>query len=140
MAEQIKINDGSKTYEIVNESGKVVCELTINPTDMGMIPKLNDIIETLKAFDIDKDASDEQVRESIVELDGKLIKKVSDLFRHDVSETLFKTCSPMSILDSGNVYIVEVIEAITPVIEKVTKARAAKLEKRMSKYTAAYNK
>lgn len=136
MAEQIKINDGSKVYEIVNERGEHVCDLKLNPSDTGIIARLDSVINALNGFK----PSSEENNETIIEMDGILVDKVSELFNCDASETLFKNCKPLSMLDNGNLYIVEVLEAITPVIEKVTKARAAKVQKRMDKYTAQYNK
>lgn len=135
-AEQIKINDGSKTYEIVNDAGNHICEITLNPSDTDLIRRVNNVVEAMNSF---KPVS-EDAEQAVVEMDAMLIDKMSELLRVDAKETIFSKCSPLTMLDNGEFYIVEVLKAITPAIEKVTKARVAKVQKRMSKYTAEYNK
>lgn len=136
MAKKIKINDGSETYEIVDKSDNLICEMRINPSDTGLIKKADEIINAINAFEL----KDDDELSSIVELDALLVEKMGDLLGKDVAEKLFEKTAPCSPLDNGNLYIAEVLEGIIPVIESVTNKRAQQMQKRIEKYTAAYNK
>ena len=134
MAEQIRIDDGLKTFEIVNKDGDHICDITLNPSDTGIIARVNAVVEALNAYKPDSDDPEK----AITDMDELLIQKMNDLFQTDTRGTLFAVCAPLSMLDNGSTYIEEILNNITPALEKITKTRAAKMEKRMAKYTAAY--
>ena len=136
MAEQIRIDDGLKTFEIVNKDGDHILDISLNPSDTGIIARVNAVVETLNAYKPDGDDAEK----AITEMDELLIQKMDDLLMADTRGTLFSKCAPLSMLDNGNTYIEEILNNLTPALEKITKTRAAKMEKRMAKYTAAYNK
>ena len=136
MAEQIRIDDGLKTFEIVNKDGDHILDISLNPSDTGIIARVNAVVEALNAYKPDGDDAEK----AITEMDELLIQKMDDLLMADTRGTLFSKCAPLSMLDNGNTYIEEILNNLTPALEKITKTRAAKMEKRMAKYTAAYNK
>lgn len=134
--EKIRIDDGFKTFEIVDKNDNHICDITLNPSDTGIIARVNDVVDALNAYT----PSDDNEEKAIIEMDELLIEKMDALFMADTRTTLFARCKPLSMLDNGNTYIEEILNNVTPALERITKTRAAKLEKRMSKYTAAYNK
>ena len=134
--EKIVIDDGLKTFEIVDKNDNHICDITLNPSDTGIIARVNDVVNALNSYS----PSDDNAEKAITEMDDMLIEKMDALLMTDTRSTLFSRCKPLSMLDNGNTYIEEILTNITPALEKITKTRAAKLEKRMSKYTAAYHK
>ena len=52
MGNVIKINDGFKTYDIVNQDNKLLGQFSFNPSDTNIIKRYNDAIEQFeKVFD-----------------------------------------------------------------------------------------
>lgn len=142
--ERIRIDDGRKSYEIVNKDGDLICVLSFNPADTGLIKKLNNVINTINNLQDELNAEGDTVEEvaesAIIKMNDILEEKFADLFGGDAARDLFKNTAPTSPMTSGNMYITEILEAIAPVIEKVMNQRLDKVSKKMETYTAGYKK
>lgn len=132
--ERIKINDGYKSYEIVNQDDKVLGIFRFNPADSNIVEKYNDIVESLKAVTA-PDGSDE---ESISKASCLIREKMNDLFGEDTSKTFFSITGPLSPLSNGQLFAENILEAIGAIIEKEMEVRVKKVRERMNKYTDKY--
>lgn len=135
--ERIKINDGSKSYEIVNQNNKKLGVFTFNPSDTNIIEKYNSVVESLETT-TDKMKTGE--KEDMIAAADVLREKMDGLFGEDTSKTFFSITGPLTPLENGQLFVENVLEAIGAIVEKEMKIRVKKLRVRMDKYTEKYNK
>jgi len=133
--ERIKIDDGSKTYEIVNLDEKVLGTFIFNPSDSNIIKRYEDVVEELQKI---AESNEVMTRERFMELQDVITQKMDLLVGGDTSSTFFSICGVFTPMANGNLYIQTVLEAIGSVIEKETKKRMKKADAQMSKYLEAY--
>lgn len=135
--ERIQINDGSKSYEIVNQNDKVLGVFAFNPSDMNIIDKYNDVVESLKTATEKMSTGKE---EELTEASSLIREKMDILFGDDTSRTFFSITGPLTPLSNGQLFVENVLEAIGAIVEKEMNVRVKKVRERMDKYTAKYNK
>lgn len=135
--ERMRINDGSKSYEIVNQNDVVLGVFTFNPSDMNIIEKYNDVIDSLKTATEKMNAGTE---EELIAASNLLREKMDLLFGEDTSRTFFSVTGPLTPLSNGQLFVENVLEAIGEIVEKEMNVRIKKVRGRMDKYTAKYNK
>lgn len=137
--ERIKIDDGSKSYEIVNQDDKVIGTFTFNPSDTNIVQKYDAVVDSLdKYFDEIKGAN--FTKESFIAAQDAIIDKFSELVGEDASKTFFSICGPFTPMQNGNLYLQNVIEAVAGIIEKETQKRMKKVQSKMDKYLEGYKK
>lgn len=137
--ERIKIDDGSKSYEIVNQDDKVIGTFTFNPSDTNIVQKYDAVVDSLdKYFDEIKGAN--FTKESFIAAQDAIIDKFSKLVGEDASKTFFSICGPFTPMQNGNLYLQNVIEAVAGIIEKETQKRMKRVQSKMDKYLEGYKK
>lgn len=133
--ERIKIDDGSKTYEIVNLDDQVIGTFTFNPSDANIIKRYESVVDAIQEYA----AKDEPMTPELLNEAQELItQKVSELVGVDTSKTFFSICGALSPMANGNLYVLNVIEALGAVIEKETNQRMKKVNAKMNKYLEGY--
>ena len=142
MGNVIKINDGFKTYDIVNQDNKLIGQFSFNPSDTNIIKRYNDAIEQFeKVFDefkgMEEDAGTEEI---IVKLDEKTYELIDSIFNSDVASNFFRIMGPFSPLASGQFYVATVIEAIGQALEAEIGERVKKMRSKIDKHTSKYHK
>lgn len=134
--ERIRIDDGSKTYEIVNQDDKILGTFTFNPADVGLVEKYNAVIKELESVfsSLDGDGESEG---RLVKASDELKAKMDTLFGYDTSP-FWAICSPLSPLASGELYVENVLSGVAAVIEKETSVRLKKTKRKIDEYTKSY--
>lgn len=142
MGEQIKIDSGMKTYDLVNLDGKLLGQLTFNPSDTNIVKRHREVMEQLDRLkeDFSRTARESTVSEDLAEIDRIVCEKVDYLLNADVSKTLFSIMGPFSPLASGQFFIENVMDAIGKVIQADNVGKAKKVRQKINKYTAKYHK
>lgn len=133
--ERIKINDGKKEYEIVNQNDEVLGSFRFNPADTNIVEKYNGIVECLESFSPDPQ---KKATEAFTDAGNLLKEKMNDLFGEDTSKTFFSITGPFTPLSNGQFFVESILEGIGAVIEKEMKVRLKKVRERMNKYTDKY--
>lgn len=139
MAERIKINDGTKTYEIVNQDDVVLGTFTFNPSDANIVKRYNDVVDQLRRY-ADEVKDEVFTPEKLIEAQDKIVGMMNELTGADTSQTFFSICGALSPMANGNVYAENVLEGIGAVIEKETKKRIQRMDAQANKYLENYNK
>jgi hypothetical protein len=137
--EQIRIDDGSKSYMIVNQDGKELGVFTFNPVDVRIVEKYNAVIEQLNRVTSELRNSEEDTAMILGRISRELIERMNELFGYDTG-AFWSICDPLSPLQSGEFYIESVLNGIGAIIERESGARLKKVQKRMESYTAPYDK
>lgn len=142
MSNQIIIDDGFKTYELVNKDKKVLGVIAFNPSDVNIAQRYKKVVQDLENMDIDAKAKTENVTEDVIEaideMDKIAYEKMDYLLNAPVAETLFSVMGPYSPMPSGQYFIEYIMEVIGNIISQETGARVKKLNKRIQKHTSKY--
>lgn len=136
--ERIKIDDGSKTYEIENLDGEILGHFRINPSDTNIVAKYDAVTKALTDYLATVD--DNITEEKFIEVQNTIVDKLSELVGEDASKTFFSICGPLTPLASGNLYVENVLDAISGIIEQETGKRMEAVNKHMDKYLDGYQK
>ncbi len=133
----LQINLGLETVRLVDNLGNELGTLTYNPNDArGIIERADkakkDLDNIQKEMPEDPDVSD------LIKA-GKTVEQIIDyIFAAPISETVFKTVSPLSLTGDGKYFFENVMDAfIEEVKVRAEKSREAS-KKRIGKYTAKY--
>lgn len=150
MAKQIKTAvKAGEEYEFLDVKGKHLFTVWINPSDLGMIQRAQDLADFLNDLDLSiKDSEGNTKKEPTLEETAKILKentevlaeKLDGLFNADISAAIFSVMSPFTPLASGKMYIEEIVENLLDAITAETNARFKKVQSRQNKYTAKYHK
>lgn len=135
--QRIQIDDGSKSYEIVNQNDKVLGVFTFNPSDTNIVEKYNGIVDELKDALKEVDTGNE---EAIKAASSAIREKMDELFGDEMSKSFFTITGPLTPLKNGQLFVENVLEAIGGIIETEMKVRVKKVRDRMNTYTDKYNK
>ena len=142
MSEQIKVADGSKTYDLVNQEGKLLGQLTFNPSDTNILERHAEVMKQLNKLkeDFGKTVRKTTVNEDIAEIDRIVYEKIDYLLNADVSKTLFSIMGPFSTLANGQFFVENVMDAIGNVMQADTEKQSKKIRQKIDKHTAKYHK
>jgi hypothetical protein len=137
--ERIKIDDGSKTYEIVNLDDQVIGTFTFNPSDMSIIERYDAVVKSLEEyFNSIREAGFTQ--QALIDAQNAIKEKLKELIGGDAIDSFFAICAPFTPMQNGSLYLEVVVNALGEIIEKETKKRMKKVETRMDKYLKDYKK
>lgn len=141
MSNQIIIDDGFKTYELINKDKKVLGVIAFNPSDVNIVHRYKKVAEELEKIDVNVKAEGdtEETIEAIRQADEIAYEKINYLTNADVSKTLFSIMGPYSIMPSGQSFVEYIMEVIANIITQETGARVKKMNKRIQKHTSKYH-
>lgn len=129
---QFIIDDGLHNVVLKNKNGEVFSEFSFNPSDTGLLSRYDSFIEFLESLEIKEDGD---TASQILEFENSIKEKIDELFNRNVSESIFKTYSPCTIFQDGDMFIEVVINRMGDVIEKETDNRLKKKVAKIKKAT-----
>lgn len=136
--ERIQIDDGSKVYEIQNLEGITLGHIRINPSDTNIVERYEAASKELNEYLATLD--DNITEEKFVEVQKTIVDKISALVGEDTSRTFFSICGPLTPLASGKIYVENVLEAVSGIIEAETGKRMEAVNKHVDEYLEKYTK
>lgn len=134
-ANDIIIDDGSKVYNIKNKRGEVIGKFTFRPSDTNIVHRYEEVVEFFDSFKIPEDTE-----QAIKVAEKEMTDKMSYLIGGDAGEAFFSIMGPFSALVSGELFVENVLSAVSNVIERELSVRTKKVQRRMNKYVAKYHK
>lgn len=140
MAKQIKTAIESEEYEFLDASGKPLFTISFHASDIAIIHRYDDVVEYLNKMDTSTLSTAENTAEELKKIEEELAQQLNKMFNADIAGPIYSVMSPFTPLASGKLYIEEIIEKIGALIESETGARLKKVQSRMNKYTAKYQK
>lgn len=140
MAKQIKTAVEAEEYEFLDASGKPLFTISFHASDIAIIHRYDEVVTYLNNLDTSTLQNAESTSEELARIENELAEQLDKMFNANISEPIYSVMSPFTPLSSGKLYIEEIIEKIGGLIEEETGARLKKVQSRMSKYTAKYQK
>lgn len=133
------IDDGILIFTFTNNEDKVFSSFKLNPTDINVVSRVEEVIEYFKQFEdsIQKATSGKEM----AELNKQIEDKINYLLGYEASKDLFKEpITATTVFGNGQVFahivLDKIAEAIVPEIEK----RKKKMQAVANKYTEKYTK
>lgn len=141
MSNKIVINTGFKTYDLVNEKGKLLGQISFNPSDVNITQRYKKVVEDLEKIDVEINKGDEteDLIESIRKVDEIIYEKIDYLTNANIAETLFSIVGPFSPMPTGQYFVEYIMEVIGNIITQETGERVKKMSKRIQKHTKKYH-
>ncbi len=133
------IDDGLKHFTFTNLQGEVFGEFAFNPTDTSIIERYEKAVDAINAIEL-KGESEDEVKEYILSLSKTFKEQFDYLLNRDVSESLFRVYSPITIFADGDYYAEKILESVGKAIEQEFDVRLKKKAKKIAKYTNKYQK
>lgn len=140
MAKQIKTAVEAEEYEFLDASGKPLFTISFHASDIAIIHRYDEVVAYLNKLDTSTLQTAENTSEELARIENELAEQLDKMFNSNISEPIYSVMSPFTPLSSGKLYIEEIIEKIGGLIEAETGARLKKVQSRMNKYTAKYQK
>lgn len=141
MSEQIKISDGFKTYDIVNQDGKLLGQFSFNPSDVNIIYRYEEVVKSLQTIGQEMEEKEKELglKEALSAMDVIVYEKINYLLNADVAKEFFSIMGPFTPLESGEYFVETVLGAIGHVIEMETGKRTKKMDAKIKKHTSKYH-
>lgn len=141
MGNVIKINDGYKTYDIVNQDDKLLGQFSFNPSDTNIIKRHAEVVEALEKLELDISANEDEkgLYEALKKVEAVVYEKINYLLDADVAEKFFSIMGPFSPLASGQFFIETVLDAIGQAISAETGEHVKKINSKIKKHTSKYH-
>lgn len=145
---KIDLSLGFKTFEVKFKEFDEPVYIQFNPADEDLPKRLfeaqkmiEEKTKNLKEYSLDENGTpDTEVYiQSQNELNNIVYDAIDYAFGNQISEQIFRHCSPFAITD-GNLFVLQFIEKISPVIEKIVKEESKKSNEHTNKYYAKYMK
>lgn len=143
----MKLHTGKIAFPIEFDNGDKQ-NIYFNPNDPDLSIRMKDFEGRMKQktkeladIKLSADGTPEDVTliERFRDVRNLLCEELDIAFGGDISEKVFKYCSPFAIVD-GQYFILQFIEAVRPEIEKHIKKAKAEAESKMQKHVVKYMK
>ena len=105
------------------------------PSDTNIVKRYEEVVDFFNNFQVPEDTE-----QAIQAAEKELTDKMSYLIGGDAEEAFFSIMGPFSALASGELFVENVLGAISKVIEKEMSVRTKQVQRRMNKYVAKYRK
>ena len=133
------IDDGILLFTFTNNEDKVFSSFKLNPTDINVVARAEEVIEYFKQFEdsIQKATSGKEM----AELNKQIEDKINYLLGYEASKDLFKEpITATTVFGNGQVFAHIVLDKIVEVIAPEIEKRKKKMQAVANKYTEKYTK
>lgn len=110
-----------RTYNLADENGKVLGQITFDPKDVGIVKRFDNVTKRLD--NLIEDIKDKTKEEYSKEIDAFMYENMDYLLNSKISEVVFSILKPSVVLESGQFFFEQVLEVLGTIIEKENKRR-----------------
>lgn len=136
MSNDIIIDDGKKVYNIKNKIGEKLGQFSFRPSDTNIVKRYEEVVDFFNNYKTSSETASDDMAKA---LEKEVSEKISYLINSDAAEAFFSILGPFSVLESGEIFFENVINAIGAVIEKEMSVRTSRMNRRMNKYVQKYH-
>lgn len=138
MSNIIQIDDGSEVFDIVNKRGERLGRFVFTPSDFDLVKRYDETVKAFESMQEELKGKDGADLDFIKDLDERMGKQMDYLFNAPVAESFFSITSPFTILNSGQFFVENVINAIRGIIEAKRDVKLEAVKSQIEKYTSKY--
>ncbi|MGM9628353.1 MAG: hypothetical protein ACI3V4_09740 [Faecousia sp.] len=130
------IDTGKMTFTFTDEDGSVFASFRLNPADVGVA---NRWAEVADFFGKRQDNEISSIAD-VARLNDELEEKICYVLGYDARESIFWEVSATTVLPSGEMFAMVILEAVANAVKPELEKRNKKSEAAIAKYTAKYAK
>ena len=143
----MKLSTGKVAFPIEFDNGAKET-IYFNPNDPDLFVRFSNFEKRVEEklngigdFDLSVDGTpkNEELLEKFESINKVICEELDVAFASNVSDIVFKYCSPFAIV-GGEYFLIQFVQAIRPEIEKHNKKANVELQKKMAKHTDKYTK
>ena len=143
----MKLSTGKVAFPIEFDNGAKET-IYFNPNDPDLFVRFSNFEKRVEEklngigdFDLSVDGTpkNEELLEKFESINKVICEELDVAFASNVSDIVFKYCSPFAIV-GGEYFLIQFVQAIRPEIEKHNKKANADLQKKMAKHIDKYTK
>ena len=131
-----KVKTGALNVVLTNEDDTEIGRFSFNPVDLNIIRRYEEVVANFEKMEVPEDATEKD----ILELSDRLEEQIDYLLNSKASKSVFAICNPLTLTESGDFFIENIIVEIADVIEQVTDQRIKKKQAKIKRATSKYNK
>lgn len=131
-----KVKTGALNVILTNENDEEIGRFPFNPVDLNIVRRYEEVVANLEKMELPEDATEQD----ILELSDKLEGQIDYLLNSKASKSVFAICNPLTLTESGDFFIENIIVEIADIIEQVTDQRIKKKQAKIKRATSKYNK
>ena len=131
-----KVKTGALNVVLTNEDDTEIGRFSFNPVDLNIIRRYEEVVANLEKMEVPEDATEKD----ILELSDRLEEQIDYLLNSKASKSVFAICNPLTLTESGDFFIENIIVEIADVIEQVTDQRINKKQANIKRATSKYHK
>ena len=117
-----KVKTGALNVILTNEDDEEIGRFPFNPVDLNIVRRYEEVVANLEKMELPEDATEQD----ILELSDKLEGQIDYLLNSKASKSVFAICNPLTLTESGDFFIENIIVEIADIIEQVTDERIKK--------------
>lgn len=133
----LDVDTGYETVQI-RDNGEIIGEFKFNPADSAIVTRFNEVAQYFASVHFDDSLSNEEQVEKISKTCDEIKEKFDYLFNRKVSDGIFKSCSPMSIMRDGEPYFAYILEKIGGVVDAACDERSKQKMERVRDAVGEY--
>ena len=143
----MKLSTGKVAFPIEFDNGAKET-IYFNPNDPDLFVRFSNFekrveekLTGISDFDLSVDGTpqNEELLEKFENINKVICEELDVAFASNVSDIIFKYCSPFAIV-GGEYFLIQFVQAIRPEIEKHNKKANVELQKKMAKHIDKYTK
>ena len=131
-----KVKTGALNVILTNEDDEEIGRFPFNPVDLNIVRRYEEVVANLEKMELPEDATEQD----ILELSDKLEEQIDYLLNSKASKSVFAICNPLTLTESGDFFIENIIVEIADIIEQVTDQRIEKKQAKIKRATSKYHK
>lgn len=131
-----KVKTGALNVILTNEGDEEIGRFPFNPVDLNIVRRYEEVVTNLEKMELPEDATEQD----ILELSDKLEGQIDYLLNSKASKSVFAICNPLTLTESGDFFIENIIVEIADIIEQVTNKRIKKKQAKIKRATSKYHK
>lgn len=133
------ISSGNIKREIVDDDGDVIGYYEINPTDLKIMKRAEEVGDFFENFGNSRPKGQELTIDILLELNNELEGKIDYVLGKGASDSLFQRVSAVSYDDNGVFFVEKVFDVIYADLNMNLEKRSKVMSDRVKKYTKGYN-
>ena len=131
-----QIDDGRVTFTFTNTDGELIATFKMNPTDVNLIQRCEEVGNFFT--EASERMSKVHTGADVIALNKEIEEKFDYMLGYEAHQTLFGNLTATTILPSGDIFAIVVLDRIRAGIEPEIQTRKDRMQSAMEKYTGNY--
>lgn len=128
------ISSGKLKFTFTDDDGEVFSFFRLNPADVNLAGRCQEVAQEMEKTAVTLDSVADAVA-----FDKLMGDKICYILGYDAKEDVFGEITASTILPSGDLFALVILDAIAQAVQPEMEKRAKKMDDAISKYTAKYN-